>query len=133
MPRILLIEDDQTLRRALRIALERTGLAIAEAGDGREGLSLFRKQNFDLVITDLIMPEMEGMETIRALRTLSPQLLIIAISGGGKGSAENYLNLAQHFGANLAFAKPFELDALCGAVAQLLAGKGATESRPPIG
>ena len=121
------------MRRALRIALERTGLAIAEAGDGREGLSLFRKQNFDLVITDLIMPEMEGMETIRALRTLSPHLPIVAISGGGRGSSENYLHLAQHFGANLIFAKPFELDVLCAAVAQLIAAKGDTASRPPIG
>ncbi len=126
MPRILLIEDDQPLRRALRISLEKMGHEVGEADDGREGLALFKVHAFALVVTDIIMPGMEGMETIRALRLLRPHLHIIAISGGGRGSPDNYLHLARHLGAALVFEKPFEFTALCAAVATLLGENGVT-------
>jgi len=120
MSRILLIDDDQTLRRAMRIALEKSGCEVLEAGDGHAGIAAFKAQSVDLVVTDLIMPDMEGIETIQTLRKLSPHLPIIAISGGGRGTPDNYLHFASKFGAALAFAKPFELNALCTAVASLL-------------
>jgi DNA-binding response OmpR family regulator len=124
MPRILLIDDDQTMRRALRIALEKSGHEVAEAGNGCEALVAYRLRPADLVIADLIMPEMEGVETIRALRKLRPELPIIAISGGGRGSPENYLHLAQQFGAAKTFAKPFDFGILDAAVTSLLGGAG---------
>ena len=130
MARLLLIEDDQTLRRALRIALVKSGYEVVEAGDGHEGLLAFKAQPVDLVITDLIMPEMEGVETIHALRQLSPFLPIIAISGGGRGSPENYLHIAQKLGAAKAFAKPLEPSELCAAVASLL-GENDRGQNPP--
>ena len=128
MFRILLVEDDHPLRRALRISLEKSGYEVVEASGGREALAAFKRQPVDLVITDIIMPEMEGLETIHALRKLSPYLLIVAMSGGGRSTPEEYLRLAQQFGAVKVFAKPFEPGALCAAVASLLSGTGATAS-----
>lgn len=125
MPRILLIDDDTTLRRALRIALEKSGHEVTEAADGREGLAAFALQRADLVVTDIIMPEMEGVETIRGLRKASLGVPIIAISGGGRGSAEDYLYYAKIFGANKVFEKPFDIDTLRAAVATLLGLDGA--------
>ena len=121
MSLILLIEDDKSLRRALRLGLERSGHEIVEAGNGREGIAAFRAMPADLVVTDLIMPEVEGVETIRGLRALGAKVPIIAISGGGRGSPKDYLNIARHLGANHVLEKPFELDALRTAIAGLLA------------
>ena len=124
MPRILLIDDDSTLRRALRIALERSGYIVVEAANGKEGLTAFASQAADLVVTDLIMPEVEGVETIRELRKVSAGVPIIAISGGGRGSAEDYLHYARLFGASRVFEKPFDIDTLRDAVATLLGPAG---------
>jgi len=120
MPRILLIDDDAALRRALRIALTKSGHEVAEAADGREGVAAFTRRTADLVVTDLIMPEFEGVETIRSLRRLDAGVPIIAISGGGRGSPEGYLRVAAHLGANRVIEKPFEIDTLRDAIADLL-------------
>ena len=120
MESILIIDDDTTLRRALRLTLERSGYRVFEAGDGREGLGLLKREIVDLVITDLIMPGMEGLETIRELRKLNPSLRIIAISGGGRGTPAEYLDIATQFGAAKVFTKPFDFSALCSAVSGLL-------------
>ena len=130
MPRILLIEDDRALRKALRLALEKLGHTVCEADDGREGLKVFVAEPADLVITDMIMPEMEGVETIRALRRLEPMLQIIAITGGGRGTADGYLRLAAQFGAAKVFTKPFELADLCTAASQLLGTTGTAADSP---
>ncbi len=122
MPRLLLIDDDQPLRRALRLALEKSGHTVVEANDGRAALKAHQAQPVDLVITDLIMPEMEGVELIRSLRKSNPALPIIAMSGGGRSSPESYLAMAKQFGAALLLTKPFSLDKLCESVAQLLDG-----------
>lgn len=124
MPRLLLIEDDLSLRRALRLALEKSGHEVVEANDGRAGLEAFKAQTIDLVITDLIMPEVEGVETIRTLRKLSKTVPIIAITGGGRGTSLEYLGMARTFGANEVMAKPFEFEALSAAVGRLT-GKGS--------
>jgi DNA-binding response OmpR family regulator len=120
MSTILVIEDDRQFCRALRLALEEDGHTVTEAGDGREGLKSFEAHPADLVVTDLIMPEMEGVETIRALRKINPTLKIIAITGGGRGAPDNYLAIAKKFGAAQVFAKPFEIRTLCAAVKAML-------------
>ena len=88
--------------------------------NGVEGLSLFRNSPSDLVITDIIMPEKEGLETIREMKRMSPELKIIAMSGGGKISAENYLGTAKIFGASKLLEKPFTRDQMVTAVKELL-------------
>ena len=86
--------------------MEWAGYEVIEAADGREGLLKFRKQGADLVITDLIMPEQEGLETITLMKKERPDLNIIAISGGGRIGPEAYLPAAQELGAARVFSKP---------------------------
>ena len=129
MARLLLIEDDELTRRALRLTLEKAGHEVMEAGNGHQGLAVFQSEAVDLVITDMILPEMDGLETIRALKALRADLAIIAISGGGRGTPESYLRLAKGFGASRIFAKPFEPADLRDAIDQLL-GKKAPPAPP---
>lgn len=120
MAAILLIEDDQLLRKALRICLDKAGYSVLEAADGRRGLALHESQHIDLVVTDLIMPDVEGLETIRTIRQRDPLLPIVAISGGGR-SNQDYLRIASKIGANLVLPKPLEFAHLCAGIANLLA------------
>ncbi|MDB6115478.1 MAG: hypothetical protein JWQ62_2423 [Lacunisphaera sp.] len=120
MARALIIEDNASFRTMLRLALTQLGHEVIEARHGKEGLALQRKTSVDFVITDLLMPEMEGVETIMALKRCAPQLKIIAISGGGKVPAEDYLQIAAKVGATCTLAKPFSAKALAAAVATVL-------------
>lgn len=120
MKRILIIEDDVVIREILLEALEPCGYHLEEAENGKEGLKLHRKQPFDLIITDIIMPEMEGLETITAVKESRPDVMIIAISGGGRGGAGEYLNMAEHMGAHRVFNKPFDPEEMRLTVMQML-------------
>jgi CheY-like chemotaxis protein len=104
----------------LKKMLEKVGYEVDLASNGNEGLALFGKNRADLVITDIIMPEKEGLETIRAMRRESPDLKIIAMSGGGKVSADNYLNIASIFGAAKVLEKPFTQQEMVSAVQELM-------------
>lgn len=127
MKRILIIDDDATMRELLKEMLEPMGYSLEEASNGMEGLELHTKKPYDLIITDIIMPEMEGLETIMALKRQSPDCKIIAISGGGHADANEYLDAAAKFGAARIFSKPFEKKNLLDAVKHLLppAARGA--------
>lgn len=108
MTRILVIDDEASVRALMRQILEEEGYQVDEAADGEEGLALFRTLPVDIVITDIFMPNREGIETIRLLRRDHPHVKIIAISGGGKQSRmEPPLVEAVVFGAHLTLAKPF--------------------------
>lgn len=122
MESILLIDDDEALREALRLALERAGYSVVVARDGREGLRLFRRLPPDLVITDIVMEGQEGIETIQALRREAPGVKIIAMSGGGSrpGSGGSYLDAARLLGAQQTLEKPFEIQHLLTAVRVVL-------------
>lgn len=117
---ILLMDDDEAVRNLLARALRESGYEVVEAGDGREGVRLFRTAPSDLVITDLVMPEKEGIETILELRQDFPDLKVIAISGGGEHGQQGYLQAARLLGANRTLSKPFQLDALLTAVREVL-------------
>ena len=118
--RIMVIDDDDQMRVLLRQVMEWAGYEVVEAEDGREGMQIQRRQPADLVITDLIMPEQEGLETIGLLRKEFPRTRIIAISGGGRIGPEAYLPAAQELGADRVFSKPFDVRELAGAVKELL-------------
>ncbi len=122
MARILVIEDETYIRDLYRRFLEQAGHEVIEAPDGEIGMRLYRQSAPDLVITDIIMPEKEGIETIMDLRKDSPGLKIIAISGGGKAmSSSTCLNLAKGLGASKTLAKPFTRQELLDAVTEVLA------------
>jgi DNA-binding response OmpR family regulator len=107
MAKILVIEDDEQIRSLIKQILEKEGHYIFIAPEGEKGLALYKDKLPDLVITDIVMPGKEGLETIMELKSINPDTKIIAISGGGKVSPETYLDLAKKFGAIVALKKPF--------------------------
>jgi CheY-like chemotaxis protein len=107
MANILLVDDEEQLRSILRIVLESAGHEVEEAGNGKEAVESYRSRPADLLVTDIIMPEKEGIETIIQLRESYPKVKIIAMSGGGRTGDQNYLKLAKKLGANHVLAKPF--------------------------
>ncbi len=112
MSRILLIEDEEIARYAVRQVLETGGHEVTEAENGNEGIALQKSQPFDLIVTDIIMPEKEGVETIIELKRDYPTLPVIAISGGGRTRNRNFLVLAKRYGADEVLAKPFSEEEL---------------------
>ena len=118
--RILIIDDDDPLRHMLCQALEQAGYETVEARDGQEGLEHFRATPADLIITDILMPGKEGLETIMELRRAIPGVKIIAISGGGQTGNMTFLEVARYLGAQRALQKPFELRELLKAVHEVL-------------
>lgn len=120
MAHILLIDDDDPVRDMLRQTLAHFGHTVIEARNGKEGLSLFPHTNADLLITDIVMPEMEGLELLMELRKRKPPIKIIAISGGGRGTAADYLRTAKFMGAAKVLAKPFTNEALLAAINEVL-------------
>jgi CheY-like chemotaxis protein len=120
MKKILIIDDDDQIRGMIRQMLMREGYEVVEASNGKQGAQIFREKPADLVITDLIMPQKDGIEIIMELRRDYPALKIIAISGGGRGAPELYLKEARLLGAHLVLRKPFERQELLEAVRKLL-------------
>jgi len=123
MAHLLIIDDDDLFRPMLRENLEQLGHTVTEASNGKEGLARYASAPADLVFTDLIMPEKEGIETIIELRKKWPDIKIIAMSGGGRGTATNYLKTAQQLGAKYTLAKPFSNDELVAAINNMLPAK----------
>ena len=121
MADILVIEDDDTFRDLLLMALSQQGHTVRGAINGIDGLNQFRAQPADLVITDIVMPEKEGLDTIRDLRRDFPGTRIIAMSGGVAYDPKLYLHMASRFGATAILAKPFSLARLQEAVGTALA------------
>ena len=123
MSTILLVDDDEGVRGILHKTLVVAGYEVEDAVNGDLALAAYRRQPRDLVITDLVMPDKDGLETIMALRRINPAVKIIAISGGGRslGLGQLYLETAQAIGASRILAKPFPSAVLLTAVADVLA------------
>ena len=118
---VLIIDDDLELLRQMIAAFRSRGFEPFAAADGQAGLGQFVKAPTDLVVTDIIMPNREGIETIVALKKASPSVKVIAISGGYRVGPADFLHLARHVGADAVLAKPFKLSALLDAAEALLA------------
>ena len=104
---VLVIEDDADVRNMIRMILADEGYSVVDASNGLEGMKKLNQGPFDLIVTDMLMPEKEGIETIREIKKQSPSTKIVAISGGGICIPENYLNLALMMGADASLCKPF--------------------------
>jgi CheY-like chemotaxis protein len=119
--RILVIDDDEDLREMILLILLGAGFDAQPARDGADGLARLRESAFDLMITDIFMPDQDGIETIAEVRRLFPEMKIVAMSGGGKSSrAAGYLRTAMEIGANATLSKPFEQDDLLAIVRRLV-------------
>ena len=114
MATILIIDDDDLIRVLLRSALEAAGYEVTEAANGRQGLELYRYRPTDLVITDIVMPEMNGLDMLLELTREFLHAKVIAISGAG--GEKNVLDVAKLLGARQTFQKPFSMPHLLGAV-----------------
>jgi len=122
MAKILVIDDDVIVRETIVQILEDGGHQVVSAEDGKRGMAAFRSERPDLIITDIIMPEQEGIQTITEIRGVQPNAKIIAISGGGRIGNTDFLKIARHLGAFDAIAKPFDPDDLLNRVGRCLNG-----------
>ena len=120
MARVLVIDDDEPIREVLRGILEGLGHEVLEAADGQSGIDLNRSHKPALVIADIIMPEMDGLEVIRELRRESQDVKVMAVTGYDEKGEKGYLALAEEYGANRTFNKPVEPGEIEQAVADLL-------------
>lgn len=120
MASILLVDDTPELRKTIERLLTGAGHAVTSAENGAAALRELDRATFDVIVTDIVMPDMEGLELIRKVRKTHASLPIIAMSGGGRGSTEDYLALAANFGAAKTLEKPFALEALKAAIDEVL-------------
>lgn len=120
MKTILIIDDERQIRVMLRNMLENEGYHVFDASDGNVAIDIYKENKIDLVITDLIMPEKEGLETIFELKQKDPDMKIIAMSGGGRNKPDTYLDLAKRAGASLTLVKPIRKKDFIAAVNSLI-------------
>lgn len=122
MSAILVIDDDASVREVVSEMLRLEGHEVTIAENGRDAIPLLSAHEFDLVITDLIMPEKEGIETISEIRRTDRRIPIVAISGGGRLGPGDYLETARYIGADATLAKPFARQELLATIEALLKG-----------
>lgn len=122
MPNILIVDDDDDIRRVLRRILETDGHVVADCANGQDALLAMGTRRPDLVITDVYMPEMDGIEFLVRLREKDPDLPVLAVSGGSLATADFVLEDASQLGANAVLAKPFDIDEMRQTVRHLLGG-----------
>jgi len=115
--RILVVDDSEVVRNILRSKLEGCGYEVVEAADGQKAIQRLDEGAFDVVITDILMPEKDGLETLQHVRKTQPDAKVIAISGAGN---DLYLENARGLGASRVFAKPFKLEEIADAVKELM-------------
>ncbi|MGB9610695.1 MAG: response regulator [Bryobacteraceae bacterium] len=115
--RILVVDDDPGVREVIRSMLESAGYTVLAAENGREAMKVLRSATVDLILTDLVMPEQEGIETIKTLRRDYPDLKVIAMSGAFGG---DYLRIASYLGAHGTLPKPIQMPALLKLIAEIL-------------
>lgn len=112
MAKILVIDDEKSVREMARRMLEAEHHTVVEAVDGIDGIKVFQEEQPDVVVTDIIMPNADGLEVIRRILQINPQAKIIAMSGGGRIANETYLKYARKFGAASVLSKPFSPEQL---------------------
>jgi CheY-like chemotaxis protein len=120
--RVLIVDDSAGLREIMRIGLQARGYEVAQAADGREALKLQRERPADVIVTDLFMPEMDGIETLEVVKHEFPDTPVVAMSGVPTRTGTDFLEIAHELGAALVLRKPFTIPDLVAAVEQA-AGK----------
>jgi DNA-binding response OmpR family regulator len=123
MARILLVEDDGLLRESLKLSLSQAGHVVATAQNGAVALSMLGSASFEVIVTDVLMPETDGLEMIMQVRKASQDVKIIAISGGGRAKNLDVLNFASAFGADMIVSKPFTPKQLVEAIERVRSGQ----------
>lgn len=128
---ILVADDDDSIRDLIRHCLTRAGHRVVAAASGDQALKLFKTQPFDLLVTDVLMPDGDGLNVIMGVRKVNSAVRILVISGGGKYfQAENCVKIAEGLGADYALFKPFVPQTLLAAVERAMATEPPKETRP---
>ena len=117
--KVLVVDDDQLILNLLVVALGDAGFEVMTAMDGQEAQDIFRQTSPEIVITDIVMPEIDGIELLIKLQKINPGIKIIAMSGGNSGYAESYLSIADKLGATAVINKPFDVNQLVKTVKEL--------------
>ena len=110
--KVLIIDDDPALLRLMSMAFQAAGFSTVATDNGRQGIQMARSEHPDLVVTDIVMPDIEGIGAIRAIKGANRPPKVIAISGAGRGRGADYLAWARHLGADDVLAKPFRMSEL---------------------
>lgn len=106
-PVVLIVDDDATVRSVMKLGLEKAGLQVDTAADGKQAMASLRRQAYDWVVTDIVMPDCDGLELVQMARQRHPAVRVIAMSGGDMGRTSNYLQMARYLGAAHVLQKPF--------------------------
>ena len=120
MAKIVVIDDNEQFNLMLKSALEIKGYEVETAVNGRDAKALYQKNTYDAIITDIIMPDVDGYEVILDLRRMGMSDRTIAVSGGGRTAADDYLTTAKHFDVAATFSKPIDLQALRAKVEEIV-------------
>ena len=120
MAQVLVVDDEDQMRKLIRLVMEQEGHTVVEASNGKKAIQHLQEAEIDLVISDVVMPDMDGLELIREVRRTHRGVKLLAISGAGKEGPGLYLNIAEHFGADAILMKPFTPDQLIEKVDALL-------------
>lgn len=128
MPRILVIDDNDAFRSTICLWLKHHGYEVTQAANGREGMEMLAKSSPDIILTDILMPEQDGLETIQAVRKLQPNLRIVAMSGGMLDGRVDFLPIASKFGADHVMPKPFSGSELLLVLEKVLASGSNTKN-----
>jgi CheY-like chemotaxis protein len=122
MATVLIVDDEAQMRKLVRLMLAENGYEVLEASTAMEALRMLKQSAVDLVITDIVMPDMDGLELIRETRKIRPDQKVLAVSGGGQNGPDLYLDLALKFGADRILLKPFRRPEVVAATAALVPG-----------
>ena len=131
-PRVIVIDDDPAVRNVIVAAFTRAGCDVRSAADGRSGVKLFNTLPAHLVVTDIVMPNQEGIETILQLKRRERPPKVIAISGGGRLGGQDFLLWAKHLGADAVLPKPFRTSQLIEVARDLLQSRTSGSAEPPL-
>jgi len=129
---ILVIDDEEDICEMTKLLLEKAGHKVTCTTDARLAARLLREQPFDVVITDMLMPDKDGLEVMADIRRHHPGVRIIASSGGGRVSSDSYLHIARKSGAHALLSKPFSLPELIASVETALATQPGNTTTAPI-
>jgi CheY-like chemotaxis protein len=130
MPAVLVLEDNEAYRTLISEVFAQAGFEVCSAPDGRRVATILGERRIDLIITDLSMPERDGLETLTELRYTHPRLPVIAISGDVPLNTHLYLTLAEKLGAARVLAKPFKMEQLLAAAREALAASNPSSAAP---
>jgi two-component system, chemotaxis family, chemotaxis protein CheY len=128
--RVLVVDDDADIRSLALELLDLNGFSAEGAADGKEALALLRRGTYDAVVLDVVMPEKDGIEILMDIKSRQPETFVVAISGGGRIDAHDYLDMATMCGADATLRKPFSFDAMAEMIVEATASRRTLKTAP---